>query len=159
MTDILGFSRADGRTGIRNCVIVVYTVECAHMVANSIAAPYAMDSVQVIGFGGCYPNKYAQLMMEQLFTHPNTAAVLLVSLGCEGFDRERLADIVGASGRPVESLVIQESGGTRGTVDAGRRWVADVVRSLAQSPRKVIAPSDLVVGTICGGSDGTFGSV
>ena len=56
MTEILGFPRSDGRTGIRNCVIVVYTVECAHMVANSIAAPYVMDDVQVIGFGGCYPN-------------------------------------------------------------------------------------------------------
>ncbi|MHA0857255.1 UxaA family hydrolase [Paenibacillus sp. CMAA1364] len=32
-----GYKRADGRIGIRNHVAVMYTVECAHHVADTIA--------------------------------------------------------------------------------------------------------------------------
>ena len=35
-----GFRRADGRLGIRNYVLVVYLVECAHHVARRIAEPF-----------------------------------------------------------------------------------------------------------------------
>jgi altronate hydrolase len=157
MSTITGFARSDGRTGIRNTVAVVYTVECAHMVAGSIAAPFVDEDVHVIGFGGCYPSSYAHLILERLCTHPNTAAVLLVSLGCEGFDRDRLQAVVAASGRPVASLVIQRAGGTRATVAAGREWVAAALATVSTTPRREMAVSDLVVGTICGGSDGTSG--
>jgi altronate hydrolase len=83
--------------------------------------------------------------------------VTLVSLGCEGFDRDRLAGMVEASGRPVTTLVIQDLGGTRATVARGQAWI-DRVRATAATARSVpIELSDLVVGTICGGSDGTSG--
>jgi len=82
---------------------------------------------------------------------------LLVSLGCESFDRRRLAQEVAASGRPVHTLVIQESGGTAATIEAGRAWVAGAVEQLQATPRCNLDVSDLVVGTICGGSDATSG--
>ena len=58
-------------------------------------------------------------MMEAFCTHPNVGAVLLVSLGCEQFNRPRLMAMIRASGRPVELVVIQKTGGTRATI-AGR---------------------------------------
>src|SRR5919112_1704424 len=82
-----GYLRSDGRKGLRNVVVVAYLVECAHHVAREIALPSREDDVHVVGFPGCYPNGYAAMMMERLCTHPNVGAVLLVSLGCEGFDR------------------------------------------------------------------------
>ena len=94
-----GYVRADGRKGIRNTVVVAYLVECAHHVAREIAAPF--DDVHVIGFPGCYENAYARDMMRRLCSHPNVGAALLVSLGCEGFDRVGVARTVGESGRPV----------------------------------------------------------
>jgi altronate dehydratase large subunit len=157
MVEILGYPRSDGRLGIRNSVVVVYTVECAHMVAASIAAPFVDDDVQVIGFGGCYPSAYAHQMLERLCTHPNVGAVLIVSLGCEGFNREGLEVVVSGSGRPVTSLVIQECGGTRSTVSAGRAWVTSVRAQIHAEERRPMQVNDLVVGTICGGSDGTSG--
>ena len=45
-----GYLRADGRKGIRNLVLVVYTVECAKHVAHAIAT--GEDDTQVIGFPG-----------------------------------------------------------------------------------------------------------
>lgn len=157
MPEILGYPRSDGRKGIRNVIAVVYLVECAHVVAAAISSPFADDDVHVIGFGGCYPSPYAQHMLEQLCTHPNVGAALLVSLGCEGFNRELLAQTIARSGRPVKTLVIQETGGTRKTVAAGREWIESTKAALAASPRVQMDVSELVVGTICGGSDGTSG--
>lgn len=154
---MLGFPRSDGRKGIRNCLAVVYLVECSHHVARQIAEPFAAQGVHLIGFPGCYPNAYADRMLHQLCTHPNVGAVLLVSLGCESFDRTALLQAVERSGRPAELLVIQESGGTRGTVERGRTWVKDTLGTLAGAPRCPISPSELIVGTICGGSDATSG--
>lgn len=151
------FLRADGRKGIRNTVVVVYLVECAHHVAREIQVPFRDSEVHLIGFGGCYPNDYSFRMLAALCTHPNVGAVLLVSLGCEGFNRRGLLEAVRASGRPADLLVIQEAGGTRATIETGRRWVEAASRHLAATPRGPMAVDELVVGTICGGSDGTSG--
>ena len=93
-----GYLRHDGRKGIRNHVVVAYLVECAHHVAREITIPYRHRGAQLIGFPGCYPNDYAARMMARLCTHPNVGAVLLVSLGCESFDRQRLEQVVRVSG-------------------------------------------------------------
>ena len=152
-----GYPRADGRKGIRNVAVVAYLVECAHHVAREIAQGFRSSEVQVIGFPGCFPNAYGQRMMEQLATHPNVGAVLLVSLGCESFNRYALAEAVRASGRPVHIVTIQETGGTRSSIAAGRRWLEEQLPALAAAPRLPMALSELVIGTVCGGSDGTSG--
>ena len=116
MTEMKAWPRPDGRKGIRNVVLVAYLVECAHHVCKQIARPFDETDVQVIGFPGCFPSDYAQEMMEALCTHPNVGAVQLVSLGCENFKKLALADAIRASGRPVNVLTIQETGGTAASV-------------------------------------------
>jgi altronate hydrolase len=152
-----GFLRDDGRKGIRNVVVVAYLVECAQHVAREIAMPMRDQGVHLIGFPGCFPNAYAARIMRQACTHPNVGAVLLVSLGCESFDRNALAQAIEASGRPVGTLVIQQSGGTQRTIDAGRAWIEQASRLLRSAPRTAMAIEELIVGTICGGSDATSG--
>jgi len=153
-SSFLGYRRRDGRVGIRDVAIAVYLVECARVVAEAIAT--GLEEVHVIGFSGCYPSTYAHGMLEQLCTHPNVGAVALVSLGCEGFDREQLAEVIAASGRPVTTLVIQQVGGTRATIARGRAWLQQT-KAEAVGRQAQLGLSDLVVGTICGGSDGTSG--
>ena len=152
-----GYLREDGRKGIRNSLLVVYLVECAKHVAEKIAQPFEAEGVQVIGFTGCYPNDYSNRMLRKLCTHPNVGAVLMVSLGCEGFDRTSLREAIEASGRPVDLVGIQQTGGTRKSVDSGRDWVRSTLETLGRVPRVPMGPEDLVVGTICGGSDATSG--
>jgi altronate hydrolase len=152
-----GFLRADGRKGIRNIVLVTYLVECAQHVARSIVNDSTSDDVQLIGFPGCYPNEYSLKIMEGLCTHPNVAGVLIVSLGCEGFNREQLSSTIKASGRPVETLVIQKNGGTKTTIEKGLVCVNNLVGMASQTELVPMSMSELVVGTICGGSDGTSG--
>lgn len=149
--------RADGRKGIRNTVVVAYLVECAHHVARRIVDRCDDPDVHLVGFPGCYPNAYATRVMAAVATHPNVGGVVLVSLGCESFDRERLAEAVRASGRPVELLVIQQAGGTAATVAAGLAAVDRVRAGAAAAPRGPMHVDELVVATICGGSDGTSG--
>lgn len=151
-----GYLRKDGRKGIRNIVAVAYLVECAHHVAREIALPQR-DHAHVIGFPGCFPNEYAQQMMEKLCTHPNVGAVMIVSLGCESFNRFKLEQVVRDSGRQVETLVIQKTGGTRSAIARGQEFVAKAVAELTQVETVPMAVSDLVIGTVCGGSDGTNG--
>ncbi len=151
------YLRSDGRKGIRNVVIVAYLVECAHHVAREIAWPFRDRQVHLIGFPGCFPNAYADRIMRGLATHPNVGAALLVSLGCESFDRSGLARAIQASGRPVHTLVIQETGGTASSIHEGRRWIEQTLPSLDATPTAPMNVSDLVVGVICGGSDATSG--
>ena len=143
-TQLTGYLRADGRKGIRNVIVVAYLVECAHHVARAVAAPFGESAVHLIGFGGCYPNAYADRMMKALCTHPNVGGVLLVSLGCESFDRASVEATVAASGRPVKTLVIQSEGGTRTTIDAGRKWIAETADGTVYDPtgshRRAMAP-------------------
>ena len=152
-----GYLRADGRKGIRNIVVVAYLVECAHHVAREIAAPFGEQDVHVIGFPGCYPNSYAETMMRRLCTHPNVGAALLVSLGCESFNRSRLAQAVRESGREAHTIVIQASGGTRKSVAEGRAFVGQQCARLEAMETVPMEASELIVGTVCGGSDGTSG--
>ncbi|WP_184718631.1 UxaA family hydrolase [Caulobacter sp.] len=154
---IQGYLRADGRKGIRNVVAVAYLVECAHHVARTIVTKSDDPDVHLIGFPGCYPNAYALKVMQAMGTHPNIGGVLLVSLGCESFNREALRATIAASGRPVETLVIQESGGTAETIRKGVEAVARLKAVADQTPRVPMDVSELVIGTICGGSDGTSG--
>jgi altronate dehydratase large subunit len=152
-----GFLRSDGRKGIRNCIVVAYLVECAHHVAREIVESFRGQPVHLIGFGGCYPNAYADRMMTKLCTHPNVGGVLLLSLGCESFDRHRLAEEIAKTGRPVSTVVIQQTGGTRKSIGAGTTWVEQALKQLAEVPRVPLPVNELVVGTVCGGSDATSG--
>jgi len=161
---VQGYVRSDGRKGVRNVIVVAYLVQCAEHVAREITLNFRGDyrsqngpGVHLIGFPGCFPNDYAAKMMRRLCTHPNVGAALLVSLGCEGFDRHGLAAAVADSGRPVECLGIQQAGGSVKAIEAGCAWVEKTIDALRQTPRQTMEISELVVGTICGGSDATSG--
>lgn len=152
-----GWERSDGRKGIRNVIAVAYLVECAHHVAREIVLPFRDRDVHLIGFPGCYANQYAYDIMERIGTHPNVGGVVLVSLGCEGFDKRNLKEAIAQSGRPVEVVTIQSIGGTRSAVERGRAVIEDMRVQLDRKPTVPMAVDELVVGTICGGSDGASG--
>ena len=152
----LGYLRPDGRKGIRNLVLIVYTVECAQHVAHAIAE--GEPDVHVIGFPGCYDNAYAIRLMLALARHPNVGAMLSVGLGCEYTQPEKLADTVRASGRPAAWFFIQQTGGTRSSIAKGKELIANLRAKIkAETPRVPMTLADLTVGSECGGSDGTSG--
>ncbi|MEX0654624.1 MAG: UxaA family hydrolase [Phycisphaeraceae bacterium] len=151
-----GYLRPDGRKGVRNLVLVVYTVECAHHVAAKIAE--GEQDTHVIGFPGCYDNQYAVNLMLALARHPNVGAVLAVGLGCEYTRPDKLAEVVAQSGRPSDWFRIQQVGGTRSAIERGKQRVRTMLAQIReQTPRVDMGLKDLTVGCECGGSDGTSG--
>jgi altronate hydrolase len=150
-----GYLRADGGKGVRNLVLVIYTVECAQFVAQAIARDEA--DTHVIGFPGCYDNQYAVRLMLALARHPNVGAVLAVGLGCEYTQPEKIAQVVRDSGRPAEWFFIQEAGGTSKSIARGKEAVARLRSQIAGVSRVPMSLADLTIGCECGGSDGTSG--
>ena len=151
-----GYLRSDGRKGIRNLVLVIYTVECASFVAHAIGRDE--DDVHVIGFPGCYDNQYAVRMMLALARHPNVGAVLSVGLGCEYTQPARIAEVTRDSGRPADWFYIQEHGGTTSSIALGKEKIAGLRAEMKRYVDLVpMSWQDLVVGAECGGSDGTSG--
>lgn len=150
-----GYLRQDGRRGIRNLLLVVYTVQCAQFVAHEVAR--GEPDAHVIGFPGCYDNEYAIRLMLALARHPNIGGVLAIGLGCEYTQPARIAGVVRQSGRPAESFFIQEHGGTSSSIAYGKQLLAGLRNKIVQAPRVPMGWSDLTVGCECGGSDGTSG--
>ncbi len=151
-----GWLRQDGRKGVRNLVLVIYTVECAQFVAHAIAQ--GEEDVHVIGFSGCYDNAYAIRLMLALARHPNVGAVLAVGLGCEYTQGSRIAESVRATGRPGDNFLIQDVGGTSSGIEKGKGLVRAMrERIRLDAPRVSMSLADLTVGCECGGSDGTSG--
>ena len=153
-----GYSRRNGTKGIRNRVLVVYTVECASFVAEEIArAAEDKNNVEVIGFRGCWDNAYAVRLLISLLRHPNVGAALVVGLGCEHTQADKLAAIAAQEGKPAEHIYIQEEGGSLNTIAKGSAIVARMCAALRNTPRCTMSVEDLVIGAECGGSDYTSG--
>jgi altronate dehydratase large subunit len=150
-----GYLRPDGRLGIRNILLVVYTVECARFVAERIAAE--SHAAQVIGFHGCYDNEYAVRQLLALARHPNVGAVLFVGLGCEYTRAEKLAQCIEDSGKATDCFLIQANGGTLASVQRGRELLRVLRAKADQTPRRQMGLGQLIIGCECGGSDSTSG--
>lgn len=153
----LGYQRKDGRLGIRNRVLVIYTVKCAEFVAQKIVERANHLDVELIGFPGCTDNQYAVNMLISMIRHPNIGAVLAVGLGCEYIQPEWLADIATKEGKLSHWMFIQQEGGTQSTIEKGLAWVEWARKQLQDTPRAEMHLRDLVIGAECGGSDYTSG--
>lgn len=151
------YLRKDGRKGIRNRLLIIYTVECASFVAQEIAKQADHPDVETVGFSGCTDNEYAVRMMIALIRHPNVGAVLAVGLGCEYTQPERLAQIAEKEGKETSWMFIQNEGGTRRSIEKGLAWVRGTLERLKNTPKTRMGWSELSVGAECGGSDYTSG--
>lgn len=153
----MGYRRRDGGLGIRNRLLVIYTVKCAEQVARRIVEELHHTDVELLGFDGCTDNQYAVNLLIGMIRHPNVGAVLVVGLGCEYVQPEWLADIAEQEGKPARWMFIQREGGTRPAVERGAEWGKQALRMLLHTERAEMHFSDLVVGAECGGSDYTSG--
>lgn len=153
----MGYARQGGKKGVRNRVLVIYTVKCAEFVAQRIVQQCGHPDVELLGFDGCTDNQYAVDLLISMIRHPNVGAVLAVGLGCEYVQPEWLADIAAKEGKPAGWFFIQSEGGTLPSIARGVAWVRQALGELAGTPRVPMGFEDLVIGAECGGSDSTSG--
>jgi altronate dehydratase large subunit len=151
-----GWRRPDGRMGIRNHCLVLATVSCAAGVVREVSrrlpAVVAVEHAHGCGRGG--PDLGLQVKtLAGLVQNPNVGAAVLVGLGCEVTSPLVLKSAASASGKPVETVVIQEVGGSRKAVDQVEALARRLLGELEDLPRQTGTAADLMVGLKCGASD------
>ena len=156
----MGYRRPDGKWGVRNHVMVLSSVSCANGVVNAIGrqVPEVKPVTHPEGCGrGIADVEITGRTVAGLCKNPNVAAVLIVGLGCEFMKAPQLAEQIRASGKAVESLVIQEEGGTKKTTARGVEIVRGMLAGAAGLEREDCSWDRLVLGLECGGSDALSG--
>ena len=157
---ISGYARPDGTYGIRNHLLILPTSVCASDTASRIAAQVP-GAVAIPHQHGCCEigEDYAQTVRTLIGfgKNPNVGAVLIVSLGCEGIQAAPVEKELSATGKPAESVIIQEHGGTLGALQAGVRIASRMAIELSAIPKVEFDISNLILGLECGGSDPTSG--
>ncbi|HEX4768203.1 MAG TPA: altronate dehydratase family protein [Lichenihabitans sp.] len=170
-----GFRRANGRAGTRNYLAILTSVNCSASVARFIAKDFERS-----GLLGDYPNidgvialvhgtgcgmadkgeGFEALKRTQwgYATNPNIAGVLLVGLGCEVFQIGRMKAEYGlGESDHFQTMTIQDTGGTRKTVEQGVARLRAMMPAANAARRETIPASELTLALQCGGSDGYSG--
>lgn len=158
MTQFPGYRRPDGRVGVRNHVAVISAMDNANAAANRIGATVAGTVVLSTPFGRTqigYDAAMTTKTLAGLGRHPNIAAVLVLGLSLDS--AEALAKDIRPSGKPVETLGLQECGGPLNLTARGARIATDMVIAASREQRVPCAFDELVVAVECGGSDTTSG--
>ena len=170
-----GFRRANGKVGTRNYVGILTSVNCSTTVAGFIAT-----EIERSGILRDYPNIDGIVALKQsngcvvdyrgaIFnvlkrttwgyaTNPNMGGVIMVGLGCEGFQIPRFKEAYNVTESDTfRTMTIQETGGTKKTVAAGVEAVKAMLPIVNNVKRETIPASELMLALQCGGSDGYSG--
>jgi altronate dehydratase large subunit len=155
-----GYERPDGTFGTRNFIGIISTVVCANEVSKRISL--AKKGIKYFTHGqGCaqvsIDLKTVEKTLSSLGQNPNLAAIILVGLGCESIDIQKVADGISHSNKPVETIVIQDVGGAKRAVELGKRLSSRFYEEYSTMKRKDTDIMNLAVGLKCGGSDTTSG--
>ncbi len=170
-----GYVRSNGKVGTRNFIGILSTVNCSATVVNKIADWFTPERLKdfpnvdgVVAFShdiGCgmemsgEPMELLRRTMAGYARHPNLAAALIVGLGCERNQLKGLMEQEDLTANAnLHTLIMQEAGGTRKTIEAGIEAVKALLPEANKAKRETVSASHLCVGLQCGGSDG-FSSI
>ena len=155
-----GYRRPDGKFGARNLVAVIPTTICANDVAQAICRQI-QGTIGYFHHQGCcqLPSDLKRVteVLIDLGLSANVGAALIVSLGCEGTDHQRVYETIKASGKPCEIIHIQELGGPSAGIQAGMDAAQRLVMQISGQQRETCDISNLTMAIKCGGSDTTSG--
>ena len=170
-----GYVRPNGQVGTRNFIGLLSTVNCSATVVHKIAEWFTPERLAefpnvdgVVAFShsiGCgmemtgEPMQLLRRTMAGYARHPNLAAALVIGLGCERNQLKGLMEQEELVASPhLHTFIMQETGGTRKTIEAGIEAVRALLPQANKAQRQTVSASHLSVGLQCGGSDG-FSSI
>jgi altronate hydrolase len=162
----MGYRRRNGRVGTRNEIWILCTVGCVARTAERIA------SIGTARFDGrvdgvhafTHPFGCSQLgddlsrtrrVLASLAMHPNAGGVLIIGLGCESNQLDRLlAEAQDIDTSRVRAFSAQTADDE---VEQGIRALEELVAIVERDKREPCPLSELTIGVKCGGSDGFSG--
>ncbi len=159
--NFMGYERPDGKIGVRNHILVLPASVCASDTTRLIASQ-VNGAVTFNNQNGCSQvDSDQQLTMDVMAgyaANPNIYGTVVVSLGCENCQMDLVVKAIRErTNKPIETLIIQEEGGTIKTVEKGVRLARKMAEEASALKRKEVPFSALILGTECGGSDPTSG--
>jgi len=170
-----GYRRSNGKAGTRNYIGVITSVNCSATVARFIAEeatragllrdhPNIDGIIPLVHSTGCgidSEGEAFEVLKRTTWgyaTNPNMAGVLVVGLGCEGFQIARMKDAYGlVESDTFRTMTIQETGGTKKTIAAGVDAIRKMLPIAGRVQRETIPACELMLALQCGGSDGYSG--
>jgi len=169
-----GIVRPDGRVATRNYIGVISTVNCSASVVRSIADAFRGDALDAFphvdgvvpvchGMGCAMADRgegfaLLQAALRGWAEHPNFAGVLIVGLGCEVLQVDAIRPQPETSaGDRLQTMTIQDTGGTRRSIEEGIRRVQAMLAAADRVQRRPVPVSRLILGLQCGGSDAYSG--
>lgn len=169
-----GIVRADGRVATRNYIGIFIVSHGAATVARKIANFFHEDELTAFpNIDGVVPYIHEQgagmersgepmdLLRRTIggyIRHPNTAGALVIALGEEHNGLEDfLAHQRLVPGAMLQTLTIQEAGGTRKAIAAGIDRVREMLATANAVRREPVSAEHISIGLQCGGSDGFSG--
>ncbi|MEJ8472931.1 UxaA family hydrolase [Roseibium algae] len=170
-----GYRRSNGQIGTRNYIALCATVNCSATVirkaafeleVSGVLANYPnVDGITAFAHGtGCGMDsagtgfKLLQRVLWGHATHPNVGATIFVGLGCEVMQVARMKSVFGDTmADRFHGLTIQETGGTRATIEAIKTKVLELLPEVNSIERSTCPASALKLALQCGGSDGYSG--
>ncbi len=155
-----GYIRPNGMVGSRNYVAIIPSVVCVNEVVEAITERTIMARGLYHHQGCCQlPPDLTRVTdcLIKLGQNPNAGAVLVVSLGCEGVDTDRLMEEIATAGKPVERVSVQEIGGTTKAIQIGSDLAQKLAISISGQQRQDVDLASAIVGIKCGASDATSG--
>ena len=171
----MGYLRDNGEVGTRNYLGIITTVNCSATVAHKIAShcnnlpafrqqPNFDGMVALSHRTGCGMStasegyRILQRTIEGYAAHPNFGGIILVGLGCEVMAINKLLEASSfPHGNRVQTLIIQQSGGTAAAVEQGIQLAETMLPTLLQAQRTPQGASKLKLALQCGGSDALSG--
>jgi len=170
----MGYKRANGKTGTRNFIAVIASVNCSATAVQSIASAFDHTLLEqypnidgVVGLShstGCgladsgdgYDN--LQRVIQGYAQHPNVGGVLLVGLGCEVNQISTLVEQTELERGPLlRTMNIQSVGGHKKTIAAGIARIKEMLPKVDDVARESCPASELMLALQCGGSDAWSG--
>jgi altronate dehydratase large subunit len=131
--------------GCRSHLLVLPSVVCATRVAADIAE--SLGAVTITHQHGCSQvgddGERTRVAFAQIASNPNVAAALIVGLGCETVQGQRLADDIRARGQRVEFVGIQLSGGSVETVRRGVEVGSELLAAATAPPPLSLAETTI----------------
>jgi altronate dehydratase large subunit len=160
--EFLGYRRPDGTVGTRNYVGVLSAVVCVNEVVEAIVRQ-VVGTARFTHHQGCCQTPLdigrVNRALMGLGRNPNLHSVLIVSLGCESTNLSAVVEGIRASGKRVEHVVVQETGGAARTTAQGILLAQEMVCEASRQVREPFPISELMMGMKCGSSDTTSGLV
>ncbi len=174
----MGIRRSDGRVATRNYVGILSSVNCSATAARAIADHFSrrnhpealaafpnVDGVVALTHGtgcGMATEGLGMQILERTLagyaTHANFWGVLVVGLGCEANQINAwLAHSSLREGDTLKVFNIQDTGGTRKTVEKGIALIGEMLPRANAVGRERCSAAHLTIGLQCGGSDGYSG--